>query len=152
MQVYRITHKKWSGKLSASGYPARWNSTGVSIIYCAGSRALACLENVVHLGASDLSISFVTMIIDIPDDLHVLDLSISELPDGWQENDEEGYGLCRPFGDHWARASTTAVLKVPSSIVPGDSNYLINPGHPDFHRITILSEGPFLFDPRIKGV
>ncbi|MEN8201988.1 MAG: RES family NAD+ phosphorylase [Bacteroidota bacterium] len=151
MQVYRITHSKWSEELSASGYPARWNSAGIFVIYCAASRALACLENVVHMGAVDLGASFVIMIINIPDDIKIPGLKSGEFPEGWKVNGESGYEICRPIGDKWARESASAVLKVPSAIVPGDSNYLINPGHPDFHRITIQSAEPFLFDTRIKG-
>ena len=150
MEVFRITHKKWSGKLTASGLPARWNSSGIRIIYSAGSRALACLENVVHRGSSDLRVPFITMTISVPDDLIIQELSIRELPEEWNKSGEPAYLKCRPFGDKWKRDAVSAILKVPSAIVPGDSNYLLNPDHPDFQQISILSEKPFFFDERIK--
>ena len=55
MEVFRITHEKWANTLVASGFPARWNSQGIEIIYTAGSRSLACLENIVHRNKSGLT-------------------------------------------------------------------------------------------------
>ena len=150
MEVYRITHKKWSGHLSASGFPARWNSAGAYVSYSAGSRSLACLENVVHKGTTDLKRPYISMTISIPDDIEIKIISIKELPSGWHHSGETGYQLCRSIGDTWVRNSETAVLKVPSAIVENDSNYLINPGHPDFLKIKIIAEEPFAFDRRIK--
>ena len=150
MEVFRITHKKWSNRLTASGLPARWNSTGVFVIYTAGSRALACLENVVHRASSGLKAPFITMIILIPDDLIIKELLLDELPKDWSKSGEPGYSKCQPFGDSWINSLESAILKVPSAIVPEDSNYLLNPSHPDFDKISIISEEPFAFDERIK--
>jgi RES domain-containing protein len=151
MEVFRITHRKWSGKLIASGLQARWNSSGIRIIYSAESRALACLENVVRRGSSDLRAPFITMVISIPDDLFIQELPAKELPENWHKGGESGYFWCRPFGDKWIRDAGSAILKVPSAVVHGDSNYLLNPDHPDFQRVSIVSEEPFLFDDRITN-
>ena len=150
MEVFRVTHKKRTKTLTASGFPARWNSEGAYVIYTAGSRALACLENVVHRGSSDLKVPFITMHISIPDVLFIKELLIADLPVGWNKTGEEGYNICRSFGDKWVSRLESAVLKVPSAIIPNDSNYLINPGHPDFQKIEVISEEPFFFDDRIK--
>jgi len=137
-------------KLTASGLPARWNSAGVFIVYTAGSRALACLENVVHKGSADFVTPFITMEISIPDDLKILEISIDDLPNDWSKSGDLGYRQCQPFGDSWVLKSESAVLKVPSAIVPKETNYLLNPNHPDFSKISIISEEPFTFDDRIK--
>lgn len=150
MEVFRITHKKWSGRLTASGLAARWNSTGIYVIYTAGSRALACLENVVHRASSGLKTPFITMIISIPDDITINELLLEKLPKDWGKSGEIAYNKCRPFGDNWVINMESAVLKVPSAIIPEDSNYLLNPGHPDFSKISILTEDSFTFDERIK--
>ena len=152
MEVFRITHKKWSKSLTASGLPARWNSAGVFIIYTAGSRALACLENIVHKGSPDLMSPFITTVISIPDDLKILEISVDELPGGWSKSGDAGYSQCRPFGDNWVLRSESAVLKVPSAIIPEEANFLLNPNHPDFSGISIISEEPFSFDNRIKNI
>jgi RES domain-containing protein len=149
MEVFRITHKKWSDSLTASGLPARWNSSGVFIIYTAGSRALACLENLVHKGSSDFMSPFISMVVSIPDKLKVIAVPIDELPEGWSMSGESGYSRCRPFGDDWVLKSLSAVLKVPSAIIPEEANFLLNPNHPDFSGISIISEAPFFLDNRI---
>ena len=151
MEVYRITHRKWSDKLTASGFPARWNSTGMFMIYTEGSRSLACFESVVHRGSSDFVIPFIIMEITIPDELEVSEISIDDLPEDWNKTGDPGYRECQPFGDQWILESKTAVLKVPSAIIPKESNYLINLNHPDFLKISIKSEDFFIFYDRIKG-
>jgi RES domain-containing protein len=150
MEVHRITHKKWSKQLTASGFPARWNTAGIFIIYTADSRALACLENVVHKGSADFLVPFILMSIFIPDDLKILEHTAKDLPPNWSKSGDLGYRICQPFGDNWILKSDSAVLKVPSALVPKESNYLLNPRHPDFTRITIIEEEPFIFDERIK--
>ena len=151
MEVYRITHKKWSKELTASGFPARWNSGGIFIIYTAGSRALACLENVVHKGSADFKVPFIIMNIFIPDDLRIIEISADDLPTNWNKSGDLGYRKCQPFGDNWILKSDSGILKVPSAIVPKESNYLLNPNHPDFEKISIISEESFDFDDRLKN-
>ena len=90
------------------------------------------------------------MEITIPDQLEVSVISIRDLPEGWHKSGDPGYRKCQPFGDQWISESGSAVLKVPSAIIPKESNYLINPNHPDFLKISIKSEEPFIFDGRIK--
>lgn len=150
MEVYRITHRKWSNKLAASGFPARWNSAGIFMIYTACSRSLACLESVVHRGSSDFVIPFILMEITIPDELEILEISVSDLPEGWNRNGDPGYRKCQQFGDDWITENRSAVLKVPSAIIPKESNFLINQNHTDFKKISIKSQEPFIFDDRIK--
>jgi RES domain-containing protein len=41
------------------------------------------------------------------------------------------------------------VLAVPSAIVPRETNYLLNPAHPDFRRLRIGRPEPFSLDPRM---
>ena len=152
MDVYRITTKKWSKKLIASGYSARWNSSGVYILYTASSRSLACLENIVHRTPSELIIPFITMVICIPDSIKFATINLSDLPENWDLPGEDGYQLSRPFGDKWIRDNETAILKVPSAIIKNDFNILLNPNHKDFKEIKIIDEEPFCFDSRIKNI
>ena len=53
------------------------------------------------------------------------------------------------YGSAWLRRARTAVLEVPSVIVPSERNYLLNPRHPDFARLRIGRPTPFVFDPRM---
>ncbi len=148
MLLYRITLEKWSKTLTASGQPARWNSKGKYVIYTAGSRALACLENVVHRSGEGLSQLFKVMVIEVPDEIHVESVSLENLPENWHEF--SSYSFCQQIGDDWIERVSSAILSVPSSIIRQEHNFLINPHHPDFKHIKILRTEDFLFDPRIK--
>ncbi len=146
MEVYRITHKKWSKYLYATGVAARWNSRGVEVLYCASSRSLACLENIVHRNSVELTDTFDTMVIHIPDDAPLVHLSLNELPSNWYKAGDKYYRKTRSFGDDWAAENKYLVLKVPSVIIKNEFNYLINPNHVDFDRIKLITIESFFFD------
>jgi len=151
MEAYRITHKKWSSKLQASGYAARWNSNGIGIIYSAENRSLACLENLVHRNGLGLDADFSTIIINIPKTVSIQHLKADLLPAGWNGLDERAHLLCRSFGDNWISSQISCVFIVPSAIIKGEFNVLLNPNHKDFSKISIKSVESFIFDGRLKN-
>src|SRR3981081_528643 len=127
MIVFRITLERFAGSLVASGNPARWNSKDIKVIYTAGSRALACLENVVHRSSLGLKERFRTVLIEIPDDITIEEIPLASLAQGWREYSR--YQYKQEIGDQWVKRSFAAVLKIPSAIIPEEFNYLINPLH-----------------------
>jgi RES domain-containing protein len=147
MLVYRITLSKYAGQLVASGNEARWNSSGNQVIYTAGSRSLACLENLVHRSGIGANFSFTAMIIEIPDRLPLTEITEKQLPKNW--NKLLTATATRNLGDAWYAGNKTPVLKIPSAIIPAESNYLLNTGHPLFPQIKLLCTEPFLFDARL---
>ncbi|MBO0951322.1 RES family NAD+ phosphorylase [Fibrella forsythiae] len=148
MEIYRITLAKWADSLVASGRAARWNSADRFMIYTASSRALACLENVVHRTGRGLQADFRTICINVPDTLPIVTIELDSLPKNW--DDYEQYGRCQQLGDTWLNARQSAILRVPSAIVPAEFNFLLNPQHSDFTQIRIDRIEPFRFDSRIK--
>ena len=148
MIVYRISIAKYSTKLIASGFPARWNSKDAKVIYTAQSSALACLENVVHRNSRGLQKDFRQMNIAIPDAIEMEEIKETDLKSEWEEFLQMPY--TQSIGDAWITAAKTPILKVPSAIIPGDSNYLLNPSHKDFLKIKLIKTEPFDFDSRIK--
>jgi RES domain-containing protein len=150
MLVYRITLAKYATSIKASGRAARWNPNEVEMIYTSGSISLACLENVVHRNQYGLNGTFKVLTIEIPDDLAILSIPKKSLEDDWVNF--ENLPVTQKFGAQWILESKSAVLKVPSSIIEGESNYLLNPKHPDFKLIKLLKSQPFVFDSRIKGI
>jgi RES domain-containing protein len=147
MITYRITLAKWAGHLTASGRAARWNSNGHFMLYSASTRALACLENMVHrrsIGADEL---FRVTLIEIPDQLRVQKIAKKALPPDWEAY--MNYPLCQAMGDAWLKKNKTTVLQVPSAIITEEYNYLINPLHPDFPAIKVRSTEKFSFDERL---
>ncbi len=148
MIVFKITLIKYADKLNASGNPARWNSKDVKVIYTAGSRALACLENIVHRTSRGLQDNFKTLLIDIPDNIKIGVISRENMISNWQAYQNMPY--TQKLGDEWIKNKSSAVLKVPSVIIPEEHNYLINPEHKDFKQIRLVSAESFEFDIRIK--
>jgi RES domain-containing protein len=146
MIVYRITLAKFSTKLIASGRSARWNSAGSFMIYSASSRALACLENLVHRRSEGLDDAFRTLIIEIPDEIKIEELSISRLPKNWTSY--KGQLRTKFIGDGWIKGRSSLIMKVPSAIIPEEFNYLINPNHDDFSKVKLKNVEPFHFDRR----
>jgi RES domain-containing protein len=149
MTVYRITLAVHADKLVASGYPARWNSKDIKVIYTAQSRALACLENVVHRNSRGLQDNFRILTINIPDQLKVMVIDRNTLVADWQQFASLPY--TQRIGDKWVKDGMSAVLQVPSVIIPGEFNYILNVAHKDFTKITLVGNEPFSFDGRIKG-
>jgi RES domain-containing protein len=138
--------------LSGTGAKAtggRWNAAGVAAVYTSQTRALACLETVVHLNAGGLPLNRYLVEITIPDDLWTSAQMTTQasLPVGW---DAEPAGRTSiEFGTNWIRAGTSAILVIPSVIVPEEFNVLINPQHSGSARITAAKVRKWLYDPRL---
>ncbi len=149
MRVFRLLRKKYPIELSGKGAAIsgnRWNSKGTELIYCADSRALAMAEVLVHLSLSILPNDFVMVEINIPSKVSICELRTEELPAGW--NSFPHRLPTQKIGDDFVAERKSAVLKVPSAVVPGDFNFLINPYNPDFSAIKIAGQEDFPFDSR----
>ena len=127
-------------------YGGRWNSAGVAIVYTAESQSLAALEMVVHLGSPDLLYNYVVFEVGIDESL-VAKVELSQLPRNWRTDPPPK--KAREVGDSWVKAGTSAILQVPSAILPAEHNFLLNPRHRDFARLMIGKPSPFQFDPRL---
>lgn len=129
----------------ARRFGGRWNSPGTRLVYSSGSQALAALETLVHL-IPPVALPFV--IIPVAFDAGLVErVEASVLPSGWTE--EPPPSFTQYLGDRWVTETRSAVLEVPSVLIPSESNYLLNPAHPDFQKIRIGSPRPFSFDPRL---
>ena len=146
MTVFRITTEQWSKQLTASGYAARWNSKGNFIIYTAQSRALACLENLVHRSGEGNNALYKVVVIEVPDSIKVDVLDIKTLKKEWYAI--ANYSYCQSIGNQWLTDAKTAVMKIPSAVIKQEYNYLLNPNHPDFKKIKLSGTEPFNFDER----
>lgn len=124
-------------------YGGRWNSVGTSMVYTSGSKALAALESLVHLNPP---VIFKYVAISIQFDEALVERVI-DLPVDWRENPPPS--STKDLGDLWVKQARSALLELPSVIIPGEPNYLLNPGHPDFKRIVMGKSEPFSFDSRL---
>jgi RES domain-containing protein len=127
-------------------YGGRWNNPGVAIVYTSESQALAALELLANLEGALLLASYVVIPVEFDDSL-VAALDERSLPADWGTHPAPA--SARAIGDAWIAAASSAVLRVPSTIVPSEHNFLLNPAHAQFRRLTIGKPRPFAFDPRI---
>lgn len=152
VSAWRVDKRKWSAT-SFSGEGAareggRWNSPGVYVVYVSAHLATAFLEKFVHLPKP------------VPPKMELVQISV----DFASVAVEKAYGLpadwraqpvptsTQRFGDEWVCSLRTAILAVPSVIVPEETNYILNPNHPDFGKIVISPAQPFAVDPRIAAL
>ncbi|MBV8253835.1 MAG: RES family NAD+ phosphorylase [Chitinophaga sp.] len=151
MDVYRISKCAYINDLSGTGarlYGGRWNSKGHSIVYTAGSRALAALEVLVHIPLKNIIQDFCIAAIHIPDNIAIRTLTEKDLPAKWQSLAPLPELQC--IGDEWIATSKYAVLKIPSVVIADEFNYLINPEHPEAQGIIVSETKPFVFDQRLS--
>ncbi len=124
----------------------RWNSKGVRVVYTAGSLSLATLEVMVHTHFYSALKYYVCIPIDFDPSLSQ-SITIEDLPDNWKADPIPQ--SVKKVGDRWIQNQETVILKVPSAIIPVETNYLINPSHLDFEKVVIHSPQKFTFDPRL---
>jgi RES domain-containing protein len=135
IEAWRIDRKSYRATAftgeGARLYGGRWNSAGVPVIYTAEHKSLAMLEILVHLRkVKDYELYSVKF-----DESLVQELAIQNLPANWDV--EPPTSDTQELGDSWVMSASSAVLSVPSVVVPEERNYILNPRHPDFKRIRI---------------
>jgi RES domain-containing protein len=128
-------------------YGGRWNSPGVPAIYTADSRALAVLEVLVHLDAPALLDRYELIEVEMDPSL-ILTLELNEFPRNWRETPPPT--RLQEIGDAWFIAGKSVALRVPSALIPRESNILLNPKHPDFEKVRIGKPFGFQYDARLR--
>jgi RES domain-containing protein len=149
LTVWRLTTARFMrSAFSGEGarlYGGRWNNKGVPLVYTAATQALAMLEMLVQ--DEPLRARYVMIEARIPTSVRIERLSAADLPTQWRELNARGE--LRAIGSEWARKQTAAALAVPSAVIPAELNYLLNPLHPDFRRISIGKPQRFETDLRL---
>ena len=129
----------------------RWNKKGTPVLYTSESIALACLETMVHINAQGLPLTRYLVRIDIPIRVWNLAkrLNMKTAGLGWDALPAGTASIER--GQKWLQSNTSALLFVPSVVIPQASNVLINPMHPDIKLIKAKKIEKFSYDPRLVG-
>jgi len=148
-RAWRIVKEKHSATAfdgeGAWLFGGRWNSRGTRLVYTSATLSLAALESLVHLNPP-VAFKYVAIPIEF-DEALVETVAAAGLPADWTE--EPPPPSTAKIGDLWVKESRSAVLELSSVIIPAEPNYLLNPAHPDFKKITIGKPVPFSFDPRL---
>lgn len=150
MEVYRLTTTKYKAHLSGKGasiFGGRWNSKGTEIIYTASNRSLAMVEVAIKLDTFEMSKDFHMLTIYVPDKLKLIKFTVDDLPPNW--NSFPRISETKYIVDNIVKENKFCLVQVPSVVVSGDFNILINPKHKDFNKIKIIDSVRFPFDERM---
>jgi RES domain-containing protein len=145
MEVWRISNYvdlSGSGGVRAGG---RWHSRGKPIVYLADHPASAVLEMLVHMDRDLLPATYRLLRVTVPEAVIGEIVGAEALPADWREHP----AVTRGIGDRWLDGASSALLQVPSVIVPRARNFLLNPAHPDAANIAVVEVIHAPFDPRL---
>lgn len=150
MRVWRITtraHASFDGE-GARLYGSRWTPRGMPAVFTSATLSLAALERFVHTDADLESPSLVAISADVPaEEIAIDSVDVAQLQPDWRTFPPSP--VLTAVGKRWLQASETAVLSVPSAVIPHERNFLLNPRHREFARIAVSRQEPFTFDPRM---
>ncbi len=151
MRVWRLTTRKFAataftgvGNRKAG---SRWVPEGLLAVYTSQHISTAVLETLVHIDPGHFGNNHVLIAADIPDEIAMDEVDTTALPSNWRELYEDD--TLHQVGQDWLNRASSAVLIVPSAVVPQESNVIINPLHPDFVKIQIKEPEEFQFDGRL---
>jgi RES domain-containing protein len=149
-RLWRVVKRRraagaFDGK-AAERFGGRWSSPGRRAVYASATKSLGLLEVLVHLDVGRPLPRSVAFAFDVDDGL-VDRLVPDRLPKHWRTS--RGLPVTQSIGDEWLESGRAVALAVPSAVVPEESNYLLNPGHPAFGRLRFGRPVPFLLDPRL---
>ena len=151
MKAYRIAKQKYIKDLSGTGskkYGGRWNQKGTSVLYTSENISLAVLETLVHVEIDNLPTDLKLLILNIPDSVTIKGLEVKNLPTNWR--DYPAPDKLADIGSKWVDSSKNLILQVPSVVIPGEKNLLINPSHSEFKKVKIDEIVDFQFDDRFS--
>lgn len=151
--AWRLVAPRWAASAfdgeGARLTGGRWNTKGVPLVYLASSLALAALELLIHIDYRRALETHVALPATFDEHL-VLHVRREDLATDWTKAEQLPH--TQALGDAWARSRTSAILAVPSAVVPSELNYLLNPQHPDAKKVQVGPSEPFHFDPRLLKV
>ena len=151
--AWRLVKKKHAAEaLSGEGARlggGRWNYVGISVVYASETLSLAVLELFVHFTRRNMTIgkSLLSMPIEIPDSVTQIEVLLKDLKTGWNSSPPPDF--TRDVGTRWVHEGKSAVLRVPSAVIQNEYNFVINPKHRDFSKITTGDARPFSLDDRV---
>ncbi|MCV9386614.1 RES family NAD+ phosphorylase [Reichenbachiella ulvae] len=151
MFLYRVANVKFKDAtlsgIGAEKVGGRWNEVGTRAVYCSENISLALLEYYVHSeNIATLPKKILVAKIEIPDDFEINKLE--NLPEKW---DQYPYSSnTTSVFTELAKSRDFFALKVPSTIVGMEYNYILNPLFKDFGKVTVSDFLELPIDPRLK--
>ncbi len=157
MKLWRIaaeTRTYQADDLTGAGAalaPGRWNDAGIPMVYTATTLALAALETCAYVAGAGFPLNKFVVRIEVPADVWKKRKSVAAatLPGGWDAIPAGRASV--DFGVEWLASAGSALLMVPSVIIPEEANVLINPAHADTRRIGAVTLRRFEYDRIFRG-
>ena len=118
------------------------------MLYMSGNRALALAEYWVHVHPSDLPTDVCVVEIEVPNTARIISIPLSSLPENWRAGPP--LKSLQQTGDQWVLNEQSLILKVPSTVMPLESYYILNPAHQDMTAVSVISITDYLWDWRMK--
>lgn len=150
IRVWRLVAPKYSDRIfSGAGayrHGGRWNSPGRAVVYMSERLSLCALESLVHRVQMPMMRGFKCVSMDVPQEL-ITEFGLKDLPVDWTAVPVPQ--STQRIGDRWFDEKALPVLKVPSTVIPGEHNFVVNPSHPEFRSIIIGKIQDFKFDKRL---
>jgi RES domain-containing protein len=148
--AFRIIKRRYA-KQAFNGEGARlaggrWNNPGQRAVYLSSMLSLAAMETFVHLGEDAARLAYVYFEVEIPDMVSIA--TLARRPKGWRN--EPPVSASMDAGDRWLKMGKTALLEVPSALIPSETNLILNPLHPGSGKLRIGAAQAFHFDPRMR--
>lgn len=150
MIVYRASKNNYSDDLSGEGSKlagGRWNSKSVPMVYTSENKPLCMIELAVHVSLVSIPTNYKIVKIEISDSATIRKISIKGLPSDW--NSLPYSNSTQQIGNGFIQRNKELILKVPSVVVSGSFNYLINPKHKDIGLVKIIDKENLDLDSRI---
>ncbi len=148
MIVHRISNAAFSDDISGTGAKingSRWNSKGIPVLYTSQFISLAVLEMLVNTNFKDYAIALNLMYINFPNGQPITSIDLKHLKSNWKDDFE----YTRYIGDEFFKQTPSLILKVPSAVIQEEYNYLANPLHEDFKKVTLVKTKSFWPDERL---
>lgn len=145
-RIARAAYREVDGE-GARLHGGRWNSEGKAVVYASSTASLAALELLVHLDVEDLPADLILIEIEVPDDASIEEVGLDRLPEGWSSIAD--HPECVAIGDDWSASRRSLLVRVPSAVMPKETNVLINPEHPEAGRVRVVAAEPFQLDRRL---
>lgn len=147
MRLWRISNYADLSGRGGLNSPGRWHAGRTEIVYLAESPPGALLERMVHLelDAAELPSLYQLIAVEVPDEIAFDHVPEASLPENWRSDDR----VTQAIGDRWLEEKRTALLRVPSAIVPETANWLLNPAHPSAAATRVVRVIRTPFDSRL---
>jgi len=150
MDLFRIAREEYVRDLSGVGariYGGRWNRKGSAVIYTSETKSLATVEFLVHvpIGIRPTGLSIARL--RVPERFVPEEVEHSRLPGNWRTYPAPPE--LAAIGTDWLNSNRSLLLRVPSAVVDGEFNILINPAHPGIAKVRVASVVDFRIDERL---